>query len=71
MLVVCKTEYDAKSRGRNVQIGFLRKVISQKSKIRRSIQIGFLRKVKSDTDAKLKENLNYIEGVHRNENLIL
>ena len=26
VLVVCKTEYDAKSRRRRVQIGFLRKV---------------------------------------------
>ena len=32
MLVVYKTEYDAKSRGRSVQIRFHRKVISQKSK---------------------------------------
>ena len=69
--VVCKTENGAKSRGRNVRIGFLTKVFSQKSKIRRSIQIGFLRKVKTDREAKLKENLNYINGVHKNEKLIL
>ena len=33
--VVCKLEFDAKSRGRSVQIRFHRKVISQKNKTRR------------------------------------
>ena len=34
-VVVYKKAFDANSRGRSVHIGFLRKVISQKSKIRR------------------------------------
>ena len=46
---MCKNAFDAKNCGRSVQIGFLRKVISQKSE-------------KKHAEAKLKENLNYING---------
>ena len=70
---VCNKAFDAKSRRRNVENGFLRKVISQKSKIRHNTQIRFLRKVISPKSKirrrhKKKENLNYINGVHRKEN---
>ena len=43
VLVVCKTEYDAKSRRRRVQIGFLRNVKKRRSKIRSRRKIKYLK----------------------------
>ena len=56
--VVGKLEFDAKSRGRSVHIGFPRKVISQE-------------KTQKNTQTQKNKKYTMSMGVHRNENLIL